>query len=260
MNIKRHVTLAALSSAAILSACSFDKNAVQEIDGPLPASAIKFFNFGVGAPGVNFYANDTKLTAISSTTGTESTTGVAVGGVGNGGLYSGIAPGTYTLTGKIAATTDKDLPIASVSAQIADGKYYSYYISGIYNTTSKTAEAFVVEDVLPAVDPANAYIRFVNAISNSTPMVLSVKNSSTGTTTAIGSAVAYKAATGFIAVPGGIYDLTTRVSGAATDAIARTAVSFTAGRVYTVGARGDFTISSTGTSTSRPQLDNTANR
>lgn len=260
MNIKRHLTLAALSSAAILSACSFDKTAVQEIDGPLPAAAVKFFNFGVNAPSVNFYANDTKLTAISSTTGAESTSGVAVGGAGNGGLYSGIAPGTYTLTGKISATADKDLPISSVSTQIADGKYYSYYISGFYNTTAKTAEAFVVEDVLPTVDPANAYIRFVNAISNSTAMVLSAKNSSTGTTTAIGSAIAYKAAGGFVAVPGGIYDLTTRVTGAATDAITRTAVSFTAGRVYTVGARGDFTLPSTGTAANRPQLDNTANR
>jgi len=38
---------------------------------------VKFYNFSTGAPGVNFYANDTKLTAITSTTGAESTTGVA---------------------------------------------------------------------------------------------------------------------------------------------------------------------------------------
>ena len=45
-------------------------------------------------PGVNFYANDTKMTAISSTSGSESTTGTAYGAVGNSGIYSGIAPGT----------------------------------------------------------------------------------------------------------------------------------------------------------------------
>jgi hypothetical protein len=259
-NMKRLVTLAGLVGAALVTACNYDKNAVQEITGPLPASAVKFFNFGVGTPSVNFYANDAKMTAITSATGTESTTGVAPGGVGNGGLYSGLAGGTYTLTGKISATTDKDLAISNLSAQIADGKYYSYFISGIYNATAKTAEAFIVEDPLPAVDPAMAYVRFVNAISNGPAMTLSVKNSSTGTTTAIGGDVAYKSGGAFIAIPGGIYDLTTRVAGASTDAITRTAVSFSAGRVYTIGARGDYTLPSTGTSANRPQLDNTANR
>jgi len=36
-------------------------------------------------------------------------------------------------------------------------------------------------------------------------------------------------------------------------------VSFIGGRVYTIGARGDITITST-TATNRPFLDNTANR
>jgi len=52
------------------------------------------------APGVNFYANSTKITAISSVTGAESTTGTAYGGAANGGLYSAIAPGSYTFARK----------------------------------------------------------------------------------------------------------------------------------------------------------------
>jgi hypothetical protein len=44
-----------------------------------------------------------------------------------------------------------------------------------------------------------------------------------------------------------------------TNAIARTAVSFSAGKVYTISARGDMTVVST-TATNRPFLDNTANR
>src|SRR5437867_4249405 len=88
---------AALLAAALFAAC--DKNPVQELPfAPLLDARIKFFNFGVGAPGVNFYANDTKMTAISSGTNTEATTGVAYGGVGNGGAYSSIAPGTYSFT------------------------------------------------------------------------------------------------------------------------------------------------------------------
>ena len=256
--MKRYLSLAGLVAAAALSACDYEKNAVQDIAGPAPVSRIKFFNFGVSTPGVNFYANDTKMTAISSATGVESTNGVASGGVGAGGFYSGIAPGTYTLTGKIAATTDKDLAISSVSATIETGKAYSYYISGIYSTATKKADAFVVEDPIPAQNYDVAYVRFVNAISNSQPMVLSVRNQTTTTVTPIGTAVAYKAAGAFVAIPAGLYDLSTRVTGASTDAITRTGVTFVDGRVYTIASRGDMTVTST-TAATRPQLDNTAN-
>ena len=162
------------------------------------------------------------------------------------------------MTGKIAATTDKDLAISNVSATIAAGKAYSYYISGIYSTTAKTADAFIVEDAIPAQDYAVAYVRFVNAISNSQPMTLSIKNAETAAVTAIGSAVAYKSGGAFLAVPPGVYDLSTRVTGASTDAITRTAVTFTDGRIYTIASRGDITVTGT-TSANRPQLDNTAN-
>ena len=259
-NMKRYLSLAGLVCAAVVTGCNYDKNAVQDITGPLPASAIKFFNFGIGAPSVNFYANDTKLTAITSATGAESTNGVATGGAGNGGFYNAIAGGTYTFTGKISAATDKDLSISPLQAQIADGKYYSYYISGFYNTTSKSAEAFVVEDPLPAVDQTLAYVRFVNASPNSSPMVLNVKNTTGGAVTAIGSTVAYKTAGGFVAIPAGNYDLATRVAGGSTDIITRAAVAFSAGRVYTIAARGDITLPSSGTAANRAQLDNTLNR
>jgi hypothetical protein len=256
MTMNRYISLAGLAAVALLAGC--EKNGVQDITVDPPASRIKFFNFGVNAPSVNFYANDTKMTAVTSASGAESVNGVASGGVGAGGNYEGIDPGTYTFTGKISAAVDKDLPIASLSAQIADGKFYSYYISGIYNTTAKSAEAFIVEDKIPAVDYSVANVRFVNAISNSSPMVLSIKNTTTGVVTPIGGAIAYKNAGDFVAVPGGVYDISTRVTGAATDAITRTAVSFANGRTYTIGARGDITVTSTSAAT-RPQLDNTAN-
>src|SRR5205814_2376341 len=81
--------------------------------------------------------------------------------------YSSIEPGQYTLAGKIAAATDKDLAISSVNATIEDGKYYSFYMSGFYNTTTKTVEGFIVEDNFSdATDFTMATVRFVNAISN----------------------------------------------------------------------------------------------
>lgn len=253
-----HRCLTALLCAAVLTSC--DKNAVQDITGPDGGARIKFFNFGVNAPAVNFYAGGTKMTAINSTSGTESTLGTTYGAAGSGGFYAAIAPGAYTLEGKVAAATDKDLAIAKVSATIADGKNYSFYISGIYNTTTKTVDGFVVEDPFATTfDYSAAQVRFVHAISNANAMTLYARNTTTGAEVPVGTAVAYKAAGAFTSLPNGVYDVFTRYAGTTTNAISRTAVSFSAGRVYSISARGDITITST-TATNRPFLDNTANR
>jgi len=247
-----------LLGALALASCT--KYGVQDITGTLAGSRIKFFNFGVSTPGVNFYANDAKITAVTSATGVESTTGVATGGVGSGGFYSAIAPGTYTVSGKIAAAVDKDLVISKATATLVDGKAYSFYISGIYDATAKTAESFVVEDAFPAaLDYTTASVRFVNAISNAAPMQLFAKNTLTGVEVAVGAALSYKTGGTFVSLPEGVYDLSTRFVGETTNAISRTAVSFSARKVYTIGARGDITVVST-TLATRPQLDNTANR
>lgn len=256
--MNRFRAFAALLTVLALAGC--DENAVQQIDGPPAGSWVKFFNFGVNAPQVNFYAGPTKMTAISSTTGIESTIGVGYGSVGSGGFYGSIQPGTYDFAGKIAATVDKDLAIATVNQAVVDGKAYSFYLSGIYNTTTKTSDGFIVEDNFPAAfDYTQAYVRFVHAISNANPLTLDATNTTTAAVVTIGTEVAYKGATAFVAVPAGVYNLTTRYSGAGTNAPARTAVSFVAGKVYTIGARGDITVVST-TLTNRPFLDNTTNR
>lgn len=258
--MNRHLSLAVLLCAAALGAC--EENAVQDITGPVPSARIKFFNFGVNAPQVNFYANDTKMTAAASTTGTESNFGVAYGGgaPGSGDLYTGIAPGQYTISGRIAAATDKDLPISNVTATIADGKHYSFYQSGFYNSTAKTVDGFVVEDAFPVpTDFSVAHVRFVHAIPNAASMTLYAKNQETGAETAIGGAVPYKSAGAFTTIPVGTYDLHARYAGATTNAIVRTNLSFNGGRVYTVAARGDITVKSTTAATS-PFLDRTFNR
>ena len=273
----RHKSLAVLLSAAALASCDYEKNAVQDITGVLPGANVRFFNFGVNAPGVNFYANDTKLTAISiatcsavppsetcATTGGESTLGIGYGGVGAGGRYAGLTPGQYTLSGRIAAATDKDLPISNVAATIENGKNYSFYQSGFYNTTTKTVDAFVVEDPFPAqIDWTAADVRFVHAISNANPMTLYARNQETGVEVAIGGEIGYKGGGAFTKLPGGVYDLRTTYAGATTNALTRTAVSFFPGRVFTITARGDIATAPTTTgcaATNRTCLDNTANR
>mgnify|MGYP003580102089 FL=1 len=250
---------AVLVMAIMAAACGENPVQVLPTDS-LETSRIKFFNFGVNAPPVNFYADDVKMTAILSATGTEATTGVTYGSVGNGGAYSQIAPRTYTLTGRIAATTDKDLPIASINTTIADGKFYSLYLSDFYNTTAKTIDGFVLEDAYPRqADYTVAQVRFVHAIANANPLTLYAANTTTNDTVVVNARVAYKSGGAFAPLPPGIYNLFARYPDSTANKVVRTAVTLSAGRVYTVGARGDITITST-TATNRPFLDNTTNR
>lgn len=256
--------------AASATAC--EKNKLPEISGPQTGgSNVKFFNFSVGSPSVNFYVNANKVTGVSTTacylltdanrqqclsTGIESTTGIAYGSAGNGGnaWYSDVAPGQVAISGQISATVDNHLPIANLQTTVAAEKFYSFYLSGIYNTTSKTTDAFIVEDVMPPQDFNVAYVRFVNASSTTQPMTLYAKDRTTGVEIAIGGDVAYKSAGTFVSVPLSSYDLSTRVGGSSTAVFTRTAVSWSAGRAYTITARGNTATSST------MLLDNTANR
>ena len=258
--MNRHLKLSALACAALLSACG--KDAVKEITGPVPGSQIKFFNFAVNAPGVNFYANTTKMTAISTTSGTESSLGTNYGSAGAGGLYTAITPGQYDIAAKTPAAGDTGAAVSHVATALESGKYYSYYQSGLYNSTSKTADAFLIEDDIPTrVDYAIADVRFVNAISNATgPIVLYVTNTDTSAhmpETAIGTGVGYKSASAFVALPEGAYNLSARYAGSSTSIVTRNGLGFSGGRAYTITIRGDATSSATAT---KPALDNTFNR
>lgn len=273
-------SIAVLLSAAALASCSYEKNAIQDIVGPVPEASIRFFNFGVLAPNVNFYADATKLTAVNvgtcttlppnvpseacMTAGAESVLGVGYGGVGSGGLYSGLEPGAYAFSGRISTTVDKDLPISNITATLGDGKKYSFYQSGPYNTTTKTVDAFIVEDPVPAQDWSVAQVRFVHAISNANPMTLYARHQTTGVETAIGGETAYKGAGTFTPLPGpvALYDLSTRYVGATTNVMTRTGVSFLPGTAYSITARGDLTAPNTTAcpATSRTCLDNTTHR
>ena len=263
-------SLALVLGVAALAACS--KDGVQTITAPAAGAFVRFYNFGINAPSVNFYANTTKITAINATTctpptdpacsstGLESTTGTAYGSIGNAGFYSEMPAGQYTLAGKISATTDNGLAVASLAATLADGHYYSVYMTGFYDAVNKKSDSFIVEDPLPAtIDFLNTAVRFVNASPNSNPMTLYAKNTVTGDSVLVGSNVAFKSASAFVTMPGAAYDLTARYAGSNTGVIVRAGVSFSAGHMYTISARGDMTVVST-TATNRPFLDNTSNR
>jgi hypothetical protein len=275
--MRLHRTLAALVCLVALAAC--EKNAVQDFTGPVEGARIKFFNFGVNAPAVHFYTGAEKLTASSTgtcsnvpnppvtrtdtlclTEGVEAVTAIGYGSVSAGGLYTAIEPGQHTLSSKLMSVVDKGVAIASLPANIENGKAYSVYLSGFYNATAKTSDVFLVEDNFPApIDWNIASVRFVNAIANSSPMTMYAQSTSTNVEAAVGGEVAYKAAGAFVGGSPGTYNLYTRDAGSTVNRITRANVAFEPGRTYTITSRGDMTVTSA-TATNRPFLDNTLNR
>lgn len=273
--MRLHRALTALAALALLGAC--EENAVQDITGPAAGARIRFFNFGINAPQVQLYAGDQKVTATSSTscqsaknppvtandslcatTGIESVAGIAYGSSAAGGNYTGIQPGQYTFEARLMSAADRGTPIASVPATIADGKAYSYFVSGFYNAATKQADAFIVEDNMPAaIDWSAAYVRLVNASPNAQPMSMTLTDIASGQTITVGSAVAYKSASEFVKVPVAGYNLALRVGNQL--AVTGTNFGFEPGVVYSITLRGDMTVTST-TAANRPILESWIHR
>ncbi len=258
--------LTVLLGAVALSAC--EKNAVTDITTPVGGGAfVRFQNYSVSAPGVNFYANDQKVTAVSattctpptnplcSTTGIESTTGVNYGASANGGNYSILSPGQYTLSSRIAATVDNGRAVSSVSTALADGKFYSYIVSGIYNSATKTSDAFIIEDALPTTfDYTKAYLRIVNASVNAPSISVTSKLQGTTTVVPIATSVQYKSASPIITVEPGLTDVTITAPGQ--PPVTFLALNMAGGHVFTLALRGD----ATSTTATGLTLSFTANR
>lgn len=270
MKLMRKTSLVLLA-VAVTAAC--EKNALMDLDEPvINGTGVKFFNFSVGGPAVNFFVNDTKMTAVNATgcqilddtnrqecttIGRESSSGVAFGGVALGGWYADVPVGQVTISGRIAAANDnpdKNLPIANLTTTVEKGKFYSFYLSGDYDATTKTTDSFIVEDNLPPVDYSVVHLRFVNASHTTNPLILYVTNRTTLETFEIGGAVPYKGASAFVEIPPGAYDLAAREPGSDTNVFTRANVTWNAGRAYTIAARGN-TTTATGVF-----LDNTATR
>ena len=210
-------------------ACS-TRTASRTSPAPAAGAYVKFFNFGVNAPGVNFYANDTKVTAISvdhlprrrptpdprvcARPAIESTTGTAYGAAGNGGLYSSIAAGQYTFDGQDRGG-DGQGSRGRERRRDARRREVLLVLHRAASTTRRPrrVDAFVVEDAFPAtIDFTQRMCGSSTRVSNSQPMTLYAKNTTTGDSSArSASTVAYKSGGAFISVPAGVYDLTRTV-------------------------------------------------
>lgn len=246
---------------------SCEKDGIHEIETiPTDAGAqIKFFNFGVNAPSMNFYANDQKITATLSSTGAEAAAGVNYGSVFPSANYVLLNPAAYTFKGIVPSTAavDPNVQVATFDTAIEQGKFYSFYTSGMFDATEKTIDGFILEDNMPAASATGAYVRFVNTIANApSGFDLIAKNTTTMAETVVATNIGYKTGSTFTEVPNGVYELFARYPSAPANIITRngtSVVSFIAGRAYTVSSRGDMTVTGA-TATNRPFLDNTSNR
>lgn len=254
MTRHRHI-IALVLGAAALAACG--DSGQTNITAPTSGAKVLFINEAVGAPGVNFFADSAKITAVLTSAGTPSPVGTGYGQMAAGGYYTQVAAGQHTLSGKTSDTTTgkSNLPVSSAAATLAAGNWYSYYQSGVYNAATGQADAFVVQDQIPSTwDYTVANVRFVNAIANSGSGTLTVTDS-TGKATAIGAATGYKLASAYVPVPIGAYGVS--VAGLRGAAVTRGSVTLVGGRYYTIAARGDTTVTS---GSKAPTLDFQENR
>lgn len=253
----RYSLLSAVAGLSLLAAC--EKNAVQSITNPIDGGAfVRFHNLSVASPSVNFFANTQKVTAVSSTacspppttpnplcttTGVEQatgTTGTAYGSSALGGNYAMLAPGAYALTGHSSVPADNGAVVSSVNTTVEAGKFYSYFMSGVYSTTSKTTDAFLVEDKLPTTfDYTKSYLRVVNASVNAPPISASTKLQAGTDAVVVATNVPYKGASDIVTIAPGLTDITITLAGS--PPVTVTGFGFVGGHVYTMALRGDVT-------------------
>lgn len=259
---RRYLLSAVLLLSTIILSC--DKTDIQTIDSPVKESGIKFYNFSVNSPAVNYFANDIKVTSAVSTTGAESgTTGLTYGTVyPANGAYATLDRGTYDFkaTRPSTAATDKNLVINKLTANVVEGKNYSLYMCGFYNATAKTTDAFILEDVLPPIDTGFVYVRFLHVSPNANPVdfIMKRKNGPVGELSIVKN-IAFKSGSAFVKIPQGVYDLIIRYPNTSVDVYNRADFSVLKSNVYTFNLRGDITVGGT-TATNRTFVDAVNNR
>lgn len=249
--------------AFAITGCEKKGLAVPDITKPITGAKVRLYNFAYNSPGVNFYANELKISAVTSANGSEAVGGVAFGGTYPANQYA-LAPAGQTKFKAQTSSTNATMPntiLASVDKNIEEDKYYSIFTSGVYNATTKTTDAFLIEDTFPAiVDTAQANIRIVNSGFNTSTldMILTLSKTVNGIvridTVKIASGIPYKSASQFVGFRPGAYAIvvTDKTSG---KKVTRAATSFLRDRAYTLALRGNLI-----TGVPAAFIDNTVNR
>lgn len=257
----KHIAKLIILVSVLLFSCGEDHNftpALKPIDNSA-TSYVKFVHAASDTTGVNFFIGDTKITGNAPTT-VAGTTLVNIGTV----TYSNAYPVTdYTTINPVSGTTKivvpevytanttyvtKTLSTGNISA--AAGASYTVAFVGF---TKNYETVVLTDDLTTAPADGKAYIRFANFIQNAPALSLRATppNNADGTTNPpviLVSNMAYKSASGFIALPlTGTYTNVQIINTATTPAtvvatLAANLSSFANNKVYTVFARGHIGV------------------
>lgn len=257
--------------AVVISSCGEKDIIINEYTRePGDEAQVRFYNFGINSPSVNFYADNVKITASQSLTGEMASTGVSFGatypsigyvevpGGQNINLFSK-TPTTLVIPTNNVNNYKQDTEVSNmVVPKLESKKQYSLFIAGYFDKNTHKAESFIISDELPPSDTSKVFIRFVNS-GVAEAGTLSVKISRMKGTEVLSEeivdpALAFKSATEFKGFPYGTYKFTIIPSNATNRTWERT-ITLNRDRVHTIAIRGDLRNTSPA-----PLLDNTQNR
>jgi hypothetical protein len=214
MKRKNVISMLALAMTAIslFTACKKDDD---ETTTPVAgAGKLMAVHASPDAPGVDLLLDNTKINSapvvFTNATG-----------------YIAVTAGTRNVKVNVAGTTTTAL---NANVAIANGKNYSLFA---IDSVSKLS-ALVIEDNLAAPASGKAHVRFIHLSPNAPAVDIALAN---GGAVVFGNK-SFKDFTAFTPLDAGTYDLEVRVAGTQTVALPLSGISLTAGKIYTVYAKG----------------------
>ncbi|MBL7830512.1 MAG: DUF4397 domain-containing protein [Saprospiraceae bacterium] len=193
---------------------SFTLISCDKDDDPKPDQAkILVTHASPDAPGVDLLVDNSKVNTAALT-------------FPNNTGYLNINSGIRNIKVNVAGTST-----SVINADVTFVKDKNYSIFAI-DSVSKIS-AIVVEDDLTAPASGKAHVRFIHLSPNAPAVDVAVRNGA-----AVFANIAFKQGTAFAPLDAGTYKLDVRVAGTQTVALALPDITLTAGKIYTVFAKG----------------------
>jgi hypothetical protein len=208
--IKKNFKIAAFALAALATAfTSCDKT-----EEPVVTKAkVMVVHASPDAPGVDLLVDNTKQNSAALT-------------FGNNTSYLDVTSGTRNIKVNVAGTTNS---VIAADVQFTENKNYTIFA---VDSVAKIAPLVLTDDVT-APAAGKAHVRFVHLSPNAPAVDVAVTGGSV-----LFPNTAFKGSTAFSPLAAGTYNLEVRVAGTTTVALPLPNITLTAGKIYTVYAKG----------------------
>ncbi len=214
-----------LSVLAFVAATFFLATGCKEEETVTPDTAsVNVIHASPNAPGVDLYVDNVKQN--SSALSFPDNTG-----------YLSVIAGTRNIKVKVNPSTTSSAAVIEANLPLAKNTSYSVFA---IDSVSKIS-ALVTTDDLTAPASGKAHVRFIHLSPNAPAVDVSVSGQAAGaglfTNRSFNKSIT-ATQQAFTSVDAGTYDLEVRVAGTTTVALSLPGVTFTAGKIYTVFAKG----------------------